>query len=176
MNRRGEVVTLVLVAVAVTALAVAALPALNPFRSLSGGGDSASGKEASSFSKQVERPIILSSPQVPNQAVVAYERTYETGAKTFTPKLTLGQRIGAFFERLTTWGVVLVIVLLATGCITPAALIAWSRHTIRSAFKNTVSAIRETDDETFGKLKSKLAEKHDKRDKRIVDKLKGELH
>lgn len=177
IGRRGEAVTLVLVGVAVAALVFAAVPQLNPFRLFGAAHtDSAAGKESSSFSKQSLTPVILSSPQTPGQAVVAYQQTYETGEAVKTPRLTLGQRIGRFFSGLTLWGVVFVIVSLAFFGGAPIVWL-WRKYaTMKAAFKNTVSAIRETDDETFAKIKPHLAAKQDKRDKRIVDKLKSELH
>ena len=173
MNRRGEVLTIVLITIAATFLITALVPSVNPMRSLSGGG---AAKQEASWTKTSEKPIILESKSVPGQAVVAYERTYDTGQEVKTPKLTWQERVGNFISGLSMWSAIFILVSLVFFGGAPIVWIVRKYFDLRSAFKNTVAGIREADDETFNRLKPHLAAKQDKRDKKIVDKMKSELH
>lgn len=173
MNKRGEVLTVVLITIAATFIVTSLLPDLNPLKTLAPSG---AARQEASWTRTSEKPVILESKSVPGQAVVAYERTYDTGAEVKTPKLTWQERVGRFISGLSMWSAIFILVSLLFFGGAPIVWVVRKYFVLRSAFKNTVAGIRETDDETFNKLKIHLAAKQDKRDKKIVDKLKSELH
>lgn len=178
MNRRGEIATLTVVAIAAVALFLGTLaPSLNPFHGLFGGQQSAANQKASwTRQDEIQKPVLLSSAGgVPIAVGTQVERHYNTGVDERPVKLTLGQRIGRFFAGLGTWGLIFIVVSLVFFGGTPIVWLFRKYTVMKHAFKNTVSAIRETDEETYAKLKPKLQAKHDKRDRQLIDKLKAEL-
>jgi hypothetical protein len=152
---------------AVLGLVVMIAPKLNPFSSAA---DPANRRSATSGEEIVK---IVKAAGEADREVIIERRDH---SEVTDPKLTVGQRIGRFFAGLGTWSVAAILFAIFVLGLSPAAILAWSRHVWKKAFKNTVSAIRDTDEETYEKLKPKLAARHDKRDKRLVDVVKAELH
>lgn len=175
-NQRGEVVTAVLIAVALGSLLVGlVLPKLNPFKAFE---RTAANKKAS-WTRQTEKstPVLLTDKAGKAIATgTATERIYDTGIEQSVPAPTLGQRIGSFFFGLTTWGLLAVLASLLFFGGAPLVWLARKYFVIRQALKNTVVGIRQADAETFEKLKPALEANHDKRDKVVIDKIKAELH
>lgn len=175
-NERGEVATALLVAIALGSLILGlALPKLNPFKAFE---KTAANKKAS-WTRQTEKatPVVLTDKAGKAVAVgTATEKIYDTGMESTVPKPTLGERIGAFFASLTTWGLAFVGVSLLFFGGAPLVWVARKYFVMKQALKNTVAAIREADNETYEKLKPKLAAAHDKQDRQVIDKLKTELH
>lgn len=184
-NQRGEVATLTVIAIAGVALLIGTLaPTLNPFNRLFGAGASAQvaapEKEAWKEQTRTTEPVTVGITPTGDK-VVAFRTTeeYKSGAAEHQRKLTFGERIGAFFAHLTTWGVVFVIVSLVFFGGAPILWLARKYLAMKQAMKNTVAGIRElkkTDMEAYTKATDHIAKKQDKSDNRIVDKLKAELH
>lgn len=194
LNKRGEV-TLALLGIVAVALAVTALvPKLNPFNGVLGAPSTIdASKQKASWTRQTEtrQPVVLLDKR--GEAVAVGEKTelvYDTGAEEKPPKLTYGERIGQFFARLTTWGLVFVGVLFFGFGITPWMVLGWFRGRARraldneraekeknrNALKNTVAALRELPPEVWDKIRPILAEYHDKQDKVLIDSVKADLH
>ena len=177
-NQRGEVATLVVVGIAAVALLVGTImPKLNPFNNLFGGGHLDASKQTATWSRQdeIQTPVLLKS----GDAIAVgtkVERHYDTGTEEKPLALTFAQRIGKFFAGLTTWGLIFIIASLAFFGGAPLIWLFRKYSVIKQTLRSTIAAIRETDNETFEKLKPHLAEHHDRRDKKIVDKIKSELH
>lgn len=181
LGNKGEIATLTVLAIAAVALLVGTLaPTLNPFNSVFGkGAQPDASKQTASWTKQTEiqTPVLLETKSGDHAAVgTKVERVYDTGAEARPVKLTFGERIGAFFAHLTTWGVVFVIVSLVFFGGAPLVWLSKKYFDMKGAFKNTVAAIREVDHDTYEKLKPKLEAKHDKKDRKMVDKIKSELN
>lgn len=176
-NQRGEIATLTVIAIAGVALLLGTIaPSLNPFNRIFGGGQTAANAKAS-WTRQTEtrEPILL---QKGGSVAVGTKETlvYDTGMTDVPVKLTFGQKIGNFFSNLATGSIIFIIVSLVFFGGTPIIWI-WRKYVVmKQAMKTTVDAIREVDDDTAAKLKPILSKKMDKRDKRVVDKLKMELN
>lgn len=181
LGKRGEVATLTVLVIAGVALLLGTLaPQLNPFNSLfNKGGTPDASKQTATWTKQTEiqTPVLLETKSGDKAAVATkIERVYDTGAESRPRKLTFMERVGSFFARLTTWTFVFIVVSLVFFGGMPIVWIAQKYITMKNAFKNTVSAIREVDHETYEKLKPHLAAKHDKKDRVVIDKIKSELN
>jgi len=180
LGTKGEVTVAIALGLAAVGLLIGTvMPNLNPFNRMFGShGTQSAAKQTATWTRQDEviTPKVVSLKD--GQAVVVnqFERHYDTGTEETTPKLTIGQRIGNFIARLSTWGLIFIIVSLVFFGGGPIVWAFRKYTSVKDALKNTVAAIREADEETFSKLKPKLAEKHNKADKIIVDKIKSELH
>ena len=168
-RRSGEIATATAILIAVGVALVAFLyPKINPFN---GAADLANRRSASATSTE---EIIRLSKSAPEHEVVI-ERRSATSDEVTDPKLTVGQRIGRFFAGVGTWGLVFICVSLLFFSGAPIIWAVRKYAVMKQAFKNTVAAIRETDEDTFAKLKPNLEAKHDRRDRQMVDKIKSEL-
>jgi hypothetical protein len=170
-NRKGFTGLEIVGVVAVLGLVVIMAPKLNPF---SGAADPANRRQESTFSGKDIVEITKAAKEADME--VRIDRSVEARSEVTDPKLTIGQRVGRFFSGLGTWAVVLIVIALALGIITPAGLAWRARSAWKTAFKNTVEGVRDLDDETYQKVAPKLAAKQDKRDKKLVDRVKMELH
>lgn len=176
MRERGEIATAIIVAGALGIFILGL--ALPKFTNIKLFEKTAANKKAS-WSKESKKkePVILFDQNKKAVGVATREEyLYETGMESGTPAPTLGEKIGSFFANLTTAGLIFVGVSLLFFGGAPLVWMARKYHIMKHAFKNTVQAIREIDDETYSKIKPVLAAKHDKSDRKIVDKLKTELN
>ena len=175
MKERGEIATatIILIALGAVLLAPILLKTGNPFDRSASPSDrrtveAVSGKDLVKITNVVataERPL-----------TVEIDRSVEASKEVTDPKLTVGQKIGRFFGGLGTWAIIAIGVSLALGIVTPAGLAWRARSAWKNAFKNTVEGVRDLDEETYQKVVPKLAAKQDKRDKKLVDRVKAELH
>lgn len=174
-GQRGEIATatVVIIAVAAVILTPLMLKTGNPFDRSA---DPSNRRTAAAISGKDIVEITREVAKAEEPVTVRVDRSVEASKEVTDPKLTIGQKIGRFFAGLGTWAVIGVLFAIFVLGVSPAAMIAWSRHKLKSAFRNTVAAIREVDDETYSKLKPHLAARQDKRDKRLIDKVKAELH
>lgn len=172
-NQRGFTGLEILGVIAVVGLVAILSPKLNPF---SGSADPANRRTASAISGRdiIDITKVVSSSEEP--VTVHVDRSVTASAEVTDPKLTLGQRVGRFFSGLGTWAVVGLALALGLGIVTPAGLAWQARSAWKSAFKNTVAGVRNLDDETYQKVVPQLAAMQDQRDKRLVDRVKAELH
>lgn len=171
MTRRGEITTAVVILIAAGTLFLGTmLPKLNPLKYLS--------KSTATQTEKSHKKIELKNPQVTpsGEVVYGYQKYDIKDNNVFTPKLTMWERITGFISSLSIWTIAfLVISVLFFG----GAPIVWAvgkYKTLRQTLKNTVSAIKEADEETYKKLKPVLNAKHDVKDKRVIDDIKKELH
>jgi hypothetical protein len=124
-----------------------------------------SGRDIVSITKAVS--------EVEGPVTVSVDRSVEASKEVTDPKLTAGQRIGRFFSGLGLWALLGLGLLL----LTPLGAVLWKLYTYRSAFKNTVAGIRDIDDkDVYEKATRCIAVSQNKRDKRLVDRMKAELH
>jgi hypothetical protein len=170
---KGEAVTIALVAVAAVLGVLLFGNKLNPFDRSA---DPSNRRTASAISGRDIVEITNAVAESEKPVTVKVDRSFEASHEVTDPKLTLGQKIGRFFAGLGNLSLLLFFAGLAICILTPIGGILWDRWKYKHAFKNTVSAVRELDDDTFQKLAPKLAAKQDKRDKVLVDKVKAELH
>lgn len=178
MNQRGEITTAVAIGIAAVALLVGTIaPSLNPFNNLFGAhsAPSAANQKATwTTTDEVIKPVLLR--QGDTVAVgQQIERHYDTGTEERPVKLTLMQRIGRFFAGLTTTAFIFILVSLLFFGGVP---IVWAFHkyaVIKQALKNTVAAIRDLPEDQYKAVTPKLAAKHDRRDRKVIDKIKMEL-
>ena len=173
INQKGEVVTVALIAVAAVIGTLLLAPKLNPFDKSA---DPANRRTASAISGRDIVEITNTVAESDQPVTVRVDRSVTASAEVTDPKLTLGQMIARFFAGLGTWAVVAIVAALALGIVTPAGLAWKARNAWKSAFTNTVAGIRDLDDDTYQKAVPKLAARQDKRDKQLVDRVKGELH
>lgn len=173
---KGEVATaLVILIAAGTFIIGGVLPKLNPLNLLS----SHQSKKKTSFTvqKETSKPILLETKDG-KQAFLGKETEYyyNTGKEEGTPKLSVGERIGNFFSHLTTFGLMFVLFSLLFFGGVPIVWVFKKYLVMKQALKRTVQAIRETDRDTYDKLKPNLESKHDRQDKQVIDKIKMELN
>jgi hypothetical protein len=173
-NRRGEVLTTLAIVLGLGLVVGTVVPQINPLNWFKSTPNTESGKEASK--ETIRTPLFYEGSRGVEVAYKVEERSSNSEFKR-TPKLTLMQKVGNWISNLSFfWFVVLGLGLL-TGMVTPAAIFARLRHVWKTAFKNTVDGIRAVDDEeAYKKVTAKIAQKQDKRDKRLVDRVKQELH
>ena len=175
-NQRGEIATAVVIALVIGAAVIGFFGhKLNPFDRSA---DPSNRRTASALSG---KDIVKITKQVENSDIheVTIDRSIESSSEITDPKLTIGQKIGRFFEGLSTWAVIAIIVLLGLGIVTPAGFIAWSRNAWKGAFKHTVQGIKDVktkDAETYTLVTDAIAKRHDNNDKVMVDKIKMELN
>lgn len=176
-NERGAVEVAVVVAIAAGCLILGLIaPKLNPLGSLFQ--RDAANKKAS-WTRQIEKtkPVLLNDEKGRPVAIgTEIQRVYDTGKEDGTPAPTIGERIGGFFAGLTGWGLAFVGVSLAFFGGAPLVWVARKYFVMKQALKNTVVAIRDADNDTYEKLKPKLAAAHDKQDRKVIDKIKTELN
>lgn len=190
-GHKGEVLTIVAVTVAATLILSAALPSINLFGKIFGGGSTAVKAPAEEAWKEQEQRTIPRTVGVTEtgEKVIAFEqvKTFRSGASKMPAKLTYGERIGEFFAGLTTWGIIILLVLFFAFGITPAAVVTWIKNRKlkateadlekrTQALRNTVAALREVPDDVWPKIKQLLEAKHDRQDKVIIDEIKKDLH
>lgn len=172
---KGEITTAAVILISVGSLILGLMaPKFNPFRF-----ERSSANKKASWTLQTEKtkPVLLTDKK--GEAVAVgneIERVYNTGKEEITPKKTLGEKIGEFFSRLTTAGLVFVVVSLLFFGGAPLVWVYRRYKTVKNALKNTVAAIREVDDETYTKLKPVLAANHEKKDRIVIDEIKKELN
>ncbi len=172
-NQRGEIALALVVAIALGAAIIGFFGhKLNPFDRSA---DPSNRRTASALSgKDI---VKITHAAAASDLDVEIDRSFEVSREVTDPKLTLGQKIGRFFEGLSTWAVVALFVLLALGIITPAGLIAWSRNAWKGLAKRTVQGVRDIEDEaTYKTVTKAISKRHDKNDVKLVDKAKMELH
>lgn len=174
-NQRGEIATatVILICGAFFLLAPIIMKNGNPFDRSA---DPSDRRTASAISGKDIVEITNAVAVAEQPVTVKVDRSVEASKEVTDPKLTIGQRVGRFFSGLGTWAVVLIVIALALGIITPAGLAWRARNAWKTAFKNTVEGVRDLDEETYQKVAPKLAAKQDKRDKKLVDRVKMELH
>lgn len=174
-NEKGEIATLTIILIAVVAavLAPVVLKNGNPFDRSA---DPSNRRTASSLSGRDVVEITKAVAASDEPVTVKIDRSVEAHAEVTDPKLTIGQKLGRFFAGLGTWSLIGLLFAVFVLGISPAAILAWSRHTWKSAFKNTVAGIRDLDEETYKKATSSIAKHQDRRDKQKVDKVKASLH
>lgn len=190
-GQRGEALTIALVAIIGTLVVASAIPSINVFGKIFGGGSSSVKAPAEEAWKEQEQRTIPRTVGVTEtgEKVIAFEqvRTFRSGASKHPPKLSYGERIGEFFAGLTTFGVILCLALFLLFGITPAMIVNWlkSRRLQRveedrrrkdQALTNTVAALRGVDPETWVKIAPLLAARQDKQDKEQIDLIKAKLH
>lgn len=173
-NQRGFTGLEIVAVVAIIGVVAFVAPKLNIFNNSA---DPANRRTASAISGRDIVDITNAVSDSEKPVTVHIDRSVEAKSEITDPKLTVGQRIGRFFGGLSTWAVLLIIGGLAAGVITPMGLLTWSRHVWKSAFKNTVAGIRDMDDEeAYKKATRSIAVQQNKRDKKLTDKVKSELH
>lgn len=175
-NNRGEIatVTVILIALAAVVLTPLVLKIGNPFDRSA---EPANRRTASSISGRDIVEITNAVGKAENPVTVRVDRSVEASSEVTDPKLTLGQKIGRFFSGLGTWSILGLLFAIFVLGISPAAILGWSRHVWKSAFKNTVAGIRDMEDaEAYKKATTSIAIQQNKRDKKLVDKIKSELH
>lgn len=173
MNQKGFTGIEILAVVAVVLLVPIVMKTGNPFDRSA---DPANRRTASAISGKdiVEISNAVAGSEKP--MTVKVDRSVEASAEVTDPKLTLSQKIGRFVSGLSTWTLLLGVGVFVLFGGTPFVIL-WRKYLeYRQAMKATVSAIRETDAETYERLKPHLAGKMDRRDKRVVDKMKRELN
>lgn len=174
-RQNGEIATatVVIIAVAAVLLTPLILKTGNPFDRSA---DPSNRRTASAISGRDIVEITNTVAASDQPVTVKVDRSVEASAEVTDPKLTLGQKIGRFFSGLGTW---VVLALLAACILIPgfALGLVWrARNAWKNAFKNTVAGVRDLDDETYQKAIPKLAARQDRRDKKLVDRVKAELH
>ena len=177
LNQRGEITTLVLVAVGLVSLLVGTLaPTLNPFNRLFGAGAPSAANQKASWTKQdeIQTPVILKAGDTVAVGT-RIERHYDTGAEEKPVKLTFTQRIGQFFAHLSTLAFIGIVVSLVFFGGAPLVWIAGKFFKARAALTATVAAIEKMSTDEKEKLKVHLAATQDTHQKVYIAKLKSEL-
>lgn len=176
-NNRGEVLTIVLVSVAVLLLAA---PKLNPINWITGSGTSTAPTEKSKYDRKkiLSEPILLTKGD--HVAVgQRYEEVYEKGEDMRERKLTITERIGGFFTSLTTAGFAFVIISLLFFGGAPIVWIANKYFKMKGALVATVKGIKEVkvkDAQLYESIvKPSLLTKQDAAHSAIIDKLKTKI-
>lgn len=169
-NKRGEITTALVVLIAAGALIFGTMfPKLNPLNYFKS--SRATQTEKHHIKSEVKTPI-----QFGDKIEFKTEKIESKGNAVFTPKLSLWERITGFIKDLGIWTIIFIVVsVLFFG----GAPIVWAikkYQTVKQTLRNTVSAIREVDEETYNKLKPVLSAKHDLKDKKVIDEIKKELH
>lgn len=175
-NERGEIATatVIIIAVATVLLAPLLLKGGNPFDRSA---EPANRRTASAISGKdiVDITKAVASSEAP--VTVHVDRSVEAHSEVTDPKLTVGQKVGRFFSGLGTWALVGLFVAVFVLGISPIAILAKSRAAWRAAFKNTVAGVRDISDvETYKRVTDSISKRQDKRDKKLVDRVKSELH
>lgn len=179
ISNRGEITTAIVLGIAAASLLVGTLlPSLNPFNNLFGNISPSAANQKATWTRQTERekPVFYKVDADTVAVGAEVERTYDTGTDERPVKLTLGQRIGKFFAGLTLWGLIGIVVSLVLFGGAPIVWIARKYLIMKQAFTNTVAAIRDLPEDTYKNVTPVLAAKQDKRDKKIIDKIKMNLH
>lgn len=173
-NKKGFTGLEIVGVIAAVGLVVMLMPKLNLFDNSA---DPSNRRTASAISGKDIVKITNQVAEADQPVTVTIDRSVVATAEVTDPKLTVGQRIGRFFSGLGTWSVIGIFVAVFVLGISPSALLAWSRHTWKAAFKNTVAGIRSIDDpEAYKKATTSIAVQQNKRDKKLVDVVKAELH
>lgn len=174
-RKKGEALTVLLVAVAGAFIVGTFIPQINPANWFK--------TTPNTYNANWDRGERTSTPKVAvfdDGKVAVFNETkesYDKGSEKTTPKLTIMQQFGNWISNLSFFWFVILGFLLAAGVVTPAGIFAWSKHVWKSAFKNTVAGIREMPDkEAYEKVTTSIAKKQDRRDKKLVDKVKANLH
>ena len=190
-NKKGEVLTIALIAVIGTLVFAAAIPSLNIFGKVFGGGSSSVKAPSEEAWKEQEQRTIPRTVGVTEtgEKVIAFEqvKTFRSGASRIPAKMTFGERIGEFFAGLTTWALLALAGLFLAFGITPAMVVRWAKNRsleretadkekYQQTLTRTVSAIRAMPEEAYKTLAPILKDKHDLADKKVIDQIKGELH
>lgn len=172
MNRRGEITTATVILISLGALLLAPI-LLKTGNLFDRSADASNRRTAASLSGN--DIVQITQVAAANDMNVTIDRSVSESKEVTDPKLTIGQKVGRFFAGLGMWGIIFIAISLLVFGGAPLVWLARKYAVMRQAFKNTVAAIRETDDDTYAKLKPKLAAKHDRRDRKLVDKMKAEL-
>ena len=190
---RGEALTVALVAIIGTLVVAAALPSLNVFGKLFGGGSSVKAPVEEAWKEQTRETIPVKVGVTPEgKDVIAFKSrdTFRSGASKSAAKLTYGERIGEFFASLTIWGLVAIAFAVLVLGITPGMIFAWlkrkwkiaaeneraEKERVTNALTSTVAALRETPKDAWDKIVPLLNEKHDEEDRVVIDEIKAKLH
>lgn len=191
---RGEALTVALVAIIGTLVVAAALPPLNVFGKLfGGGGSSVKAPVEEAWKEQTRETIPVKVGVTPEgKDVIAFKSrdTFRSGASKSAAKLTYGERIGEFFASLTIWGLVAIAFAVFVLGITPGMIFAWlkrkwkiaaekeraEKERVTHALTSTVAALREAPSEAWEKIVPILKDKHDEEDRIVIDEMKAKLH
>lgn len=180
MNQRGEVVTIVVVAVAAALLLGSLAPKLNPINWVTGNGTSTVPMDKTKYDRKkiISEPVLLTRGD--HVAVgQRYEESYEKGEDSSERRATLGERIGGFFASLTAAGVIFVIISLLFFGGVPLLWLARKYFVVKHALTKTVMGIKklkENDAVYYEQhVKPTLLQKHDKADSNVIDKIKSRL-
>lgn len=154
------------------ALSVAGCASLNPLASLSA--PQPPHKVASWVQEETIKPVYVGKDAA-GKDVVASEihRTYTAGSDETPAKLTIGQRIGQFFGKLSLWGIVFVAVSLIFFGGAPIMWVFGKYLTAKHALLNTVEAIERMKSDDKEKFKSMLLQEQDTKDVNYIKKLKA---
>lgn len=109
------------------------------------------------------------------QVVDKVERTVSANLDTTPGKKTLGQIIGGWIAGLSISGLIFIVVSLVFFGGAPIVWVVGKFFKARAALKATVAAIEQMNAEDKEKLKIKLAQTQDTKDKEYVAKLKAEI-
>lgn len=182
-KQRGEIATATVIIIAVVTVLFAPLVLKNgnPFDRSA---DPSNRRTASAISGRDIVNITNAVADSEKPVTVHVDRSIEASSEVTDPKLTLGQRIGRFFEGLGTWAVVGVLFAVFVLGVSPAAILAWSRARWKGFSKNLVGGVRllgKEDPEAYEKVTKKIglqqkASGKARRDEKLVDKVKSEMH
>lgn len=190
INQKGEALTIALISIVATLVVAAAIPSLNIFGKVFGGGHTVTAPAEEAWKEQTKttEPVTIGVTPTGEKVVAFRERkTFRSGASKAPAKLTYGERIGQFFAGLTTWAILGLLGLFLAFGITPAMVIRWAKNRAlerenkekqryEQTLTRTVAAIREMPEEAYKTLSPILKDKHDLVDKKTVDEIKAKLH
>lgn len=167
---KGEIATATVIAIAVITFVGGFLfTKANPFQYFKSSKTTQS--EKYHLKTELKEPVLLG-----DKIEFRTEKIDSKGNSVKIPKLTIWERITGFISSLSIWTIVFIVVSVVFFGGTPIIWAIGKYRSLKQTLKNTVSAIRETDEETYKKLKPVLSAKHDQKDKRIIDDIKKELH
>lgn len=174
-SQKGEVITITL-ALLVGAFVIGTfIPQINPINWFNQAAQPNTETKEYDIKDRIRTPIFYDRG---NGITVAYkeEEHSSRGNDKYIHKLTLGQKIASFIAKLSGWAILIILFLVFVVGISPTVILAWSRAKIKKALKSTVSAIREMPEDSYKQLVPHLKDKHDLKDRKVIDKIKMELH
>ena len=142
MNRSGETLTIVLIAVA--SFFILGINPINYFKEASRPNTET---KAAKSTESIKTPLFYGPENNPKVAYQEIKRTSDT-KDMFIHKQTLGQKIAGWIAGLSGGAIVALLVAIFVLGITPAAIFAWLRSGWKSAFRNTVAGIKSITDTT----------------------------
>lgn len=125
---------------------------------------------------EIRKPVLCGDVDGKQYVAEEIERHYTTSKSVTQPKLTFMQKIGNFISNLSWTAVIFIVVSLVFFGGAPIVWAVKKYFGLRNAFKNTIAGIRDLPPEVYEKATDTLAKAQDTADKKLVDKMKAELH